>query len=184
MAGMSDPLELTSGMQVGSLVSGSLNPYSDLIAKLRAVSDDADGADLRAIAAQIRDEVPESNNPKDRVGQAKVSISKFPGVAILHGAHAMMNGSGKYGPYNWREHTVLASAYVDAGHRHLDSWFEREEEAEDSHVHHLGHLLACGAILLDAQACGKLVDDRPHDGAYARTLVELNAKIRAQKGIK
>jgi Domain of unknown function (DUF5664) len=157
----------------------NLNPFSDIINKLRAVPDDADGADLRAIAADIRDQIPESTNPKDRVGLAKVSYTKVPAVAILHTAMAMMNGSKRYGPYNWREHTVLVSAYVDAAKRHLDSWWEREEEAQDSHVHHLGHLMACGAILLDAQACNNLVDDRPKlgNGVYTSTLAALNAKI-------
>jgi Domain of unknown function (DUF5664) len=164
-----------------------VNPYSDIIAKLRAIPADADGADLRAIAAEIRDKIPESTNPKDRIGLAKVSYTKVPAIAILHTAHAMMNGSGKYGPYNWREHEVLASAYVDAAHRHLDSWWEGEECAPDSGVHHLGHGSACDAILLDAQANGVLKDDRPKsNGAYARVLAELNAKILADrmKGLK
>lgn len=163
------------------------NPYSDLIAKLRAVPADADGADLRAIAAEIRDKIPESTNPKDRIGLAKVSYTKVPAIAILHTAHAMMNGSAKYGPYNWREHEVLTSAYIDAAHRHLDSWWEGEEEASDSHVHHIGHLMACGAILLDSQANGVMRDDRPQsNGSYARVLSELNAKILAErmKGVK
>jgi len=154
--------------------AASLNPYADIIGKLRNVPDDADGADLRALAAQIRNDIPESTNPKDRIGLAKVSYTKIPAVAILHTARAMMNGSSKYGPYNWREHSVLASAYVDAAHRHLDSWWEREEEAQDSHVHHLGHMNACGAILMDAQSCGNLKDDRPTGGSFIKVLAELN----------
>lgn len=100
-------------------------------------------------------------NPKDLLGAKKVSISKFPVVALIHGAHAMMNGAEKYGPYNWREKDVQASIYVDAACRHLGAWFEREEIAEDSGVHHLGHALACVAILLDAKENGCLIDDRP-----------------------
>ena len=41
------------------------------------------------------------------------------------------------------------------------SWFEGQEAAGDSNVHHLGHVVACAGILLDAQATGNLVDDRP-----------------------
>ncbi len=181
-----DASNITDYVEYNSTVS-VVNPYSEIIAKLRAVPADADGADLRAIAAEIRDKIPESTNPKDRIGLAKVSYTKVPAIAILHTAHAMMNGSGKYGPYNWREHEVLASAYVDAAHRHLDSWWEGEEEAPDSHVHHLGHGSACNAILLDAQANGVLKDDRPKsNGSYARVLAELNAKILADrmKGLK
>jgi Domain of unknown function (DUF5664) len=102
-----------------------------------------------------------TSNPKDLLGNKKVSISKFPLVGLIHGAHAMMNGADKYGPYNWREKDVIASIYVDAALRHLIAWFEREEIAEDSGVHHLGHAEACCAILLDAQENGNLIDDRP-----------------------
>lgn len=100
-------------------------------------------------------------NPKDLIGAKKISISKLPAIGILHGAHAMMNGADKYGPYNWRDKAVQASIYVDAAMRHLTSFFEGQEIATDSGVHHLGHAIACCAILLDAQATGHLIDDRP-----------------------
>lgn len=73
----------------------------------------------------------------------------------------MMDGATKYGAYNWRNKSVSASIYIDAAKRHLDLWFEGQEFASDSKVHHLGHALACCAILLDAQECGRLIDDRP-----------------------
>lgn len=72
-----------------------------------------------------------------------------------------MDGADKYGPYNWRDNAVIASIYVDAATRHLTAWLEGEELAADSEVHHLGHAIACLAILLDAQETGNLVDDRP-----------------------
>lgn len=104
-----------------------------------------------------------STNPKDLVGNTKVSLSKLPVIAVAHGAMAMMDGASKYGAYNWRDKEVIASIYVDAAKRHLDCWFEGQEAASDSKVHHLGHAIACCAILLDAQAKDKLVDDRPLD---------------------
>lgn len=106
-------------------------------------------------------EKADKTNPKDLIGSKKISITKFPAAAIIHGAHAMMNGASKYGPYNWRSNDVIASIYVDAAFRHLFAWFEREETAEDSGVHHLGHALATIGILLDAQENGNLIDDRP-----------------------
>jgi hypothetical protein len=155
----------------------NLNPYADLIARLRSVPDDADNADLRKLAAEIRSQVPESSNPKDRIGQAKVSLSKISPVAQLHEAMAMMDGAGKYGPYNWREHTVGAMVYIDAIKRHIDSWAEREEEAPDSHVHHLGHARAGLGILLDAQAHHQLLDDRPpSNGEYVALLAKMNTR--------
>lgn len=102
-------------------------------------------------------------NPKDLVGNTKVSLTKLPAVAVAHGAMAMMDGAAKYGAFNWRDKEVIASIYVDAAMRHLQCWFEGQETASDSMVHHLGHAMACCAILLDAQAKNKLVDDRPKD---------------------
>jgi hypothetical protein len=121
-------------------------------------------------------------NPKDRLGVEKVSITKFPGTALLHGAHAMMDGAKKYGPYNWRDKPVLASIYVDACFRHIEAWFDGEETAEDSGVHHLGHAMSCLAILLDAQETDGLVDDRPIRASAASpcaaVLKRLNAVIK------
>jgi hypothetical protein len=125
-----------------------------------------------------------TQNPKDLFGSKKVSITKLPAVAILHGAHAMMDGARKYGPYNWRDKKVVASIYADAATRHILSWFEGEECASDSGVHHLGHAIACCAILLDAQESGNLIDDRPVNektrGLAASVLERLNAVIAAK----
>lgn len=100
-------------------------------------------------------------NPKDLVGNTKVSITKLPVIGTIMGAMAMMDGAEKYGPYNWREKDVVAHIYVDAAMRHWMDWFEGQEAASDSKVHHLGHAIACAAIILDAQANGNLIDDRP-----------------------
>jgi hypothetical protein len=72
-----------------------------------------------------------------------------------------MDGARKYGPYNWREEGVSAVTYVSAAMRHLRDWLDGEEEAPDSGVHHLGHAVACLAIILDSIEVGNLVDDRP-----------------------
>jgi len=122
-----------------------------------------------------------STNPKDQYGARKAPLSLVPPVALAHEAHAMSDGEDKYGAYNWREEQVGARVYVDACRRHLDAWFEGEETASDSGVHHLGHARACLAILLDAQAFGNLVDDRPQaNPAYARVMEELREKITAR----
>lgn len=122
----------------------------------------------------------ETTNPKDLLGVKKVSITKLPAVALAHAAHAMMNGAEKYGPYNWRAKEVKASIYVDAALRHLYDWFEGQETATDSGVHHLGHAIACMAILLDAQETGNLIDDRPVCGQpnlFDEVLTRLNKTI-------
>lgn len=116
-------------------------------------------------------------NPKDRFGLKKVSLSKFPAVAVAHGAHALMDGAQKYDAYNWRDNAVILSIYIDACRRHLDDYFEGEQCAEDSEVHHLGHAMACLAIILDAEATGNLIDDRPRNGVGSRVHKEIAATI-------
>jgi hypothetical protein len=130
----------------------------------------------------------DSTNPKDLVGNTKVSLSKLPVIAVAHGAMAMMDGAEKYGPYNWRDKSVVASIYVDAAMRHLQCWFEGQEQATDSKVHHLGHTIACCAILLDAQAKSKLVDDRPKNAEdldfMEKQLESLSALIKLKRAEK
>jgi hypothetical protein len=92
----------------------------------------------------------------------------------------MMDGAGKYNPYNWRDNKVVASIYIDACIRHLLSWYEGEEEAEDSGCHHLGHARACLGILLDAQETGNLVDDRPVNDTSREVLAKLFKKLQGK----
>jgi hypothetical protein len=125
------------------------------------------------------------HNPKDILGAKKPSMTKVPAIAIAHETLAMMDGAGKYDPYNWRANRVVASIYIDACKRHLDLWYEGQEEAEDSGCHHLGHARACLGILLDAQETGNLVDDRPvvesSKGVLARLYKRLEGKIAAMQ---
>lgn len=121
-------------------------------------------------------------NPKDLIGAKKLSMGALPDVAVAHANHAMMNGAAKYGPYNWREKKVRATIYVEACRRHLAAWLDREEEADDSHVHHLGHAIASLAIILDAQENECMIDDRPiKPGAFVRVLNRINAKLAGGK---
>jgi Domain of unknown function (DUF5664) len=122
-------------------------------------------------------------NPKDLMGSVKVSITKFPAIGTIMGAMAMGDGAVKYGPFNWREKDVIASIYVDAAYRHLMAWFEGQENATDSKVHHLGHAIACCAILLDAQALDTLIDDRPvvNSGAWLNELFDVLSETIKQK---
>lgn len=105
-------------------------------------------------------------NPKDAIGSDKLPLHLFPAVARAEGALALLDGAMKYGRMNWRVAGVRASIYYDAACRHLDAWFEGEDAADDSGVTHLGHALACLAILVDAKAAGMLRDDRAYPGGY------------------
>ena len=123
------------------------------------------------------------NNPKDLLGATKPDMTKIPAVALLWESLAMMDGAGKYKPYNWRANKVIASIYIAAVKRHLDEWFEGVEFAGDSGCHHLGHARAGLGILLDAQATGNMIDDRPitegSSEAYLATMKTVTGKVPA-----
>jgi hypothetical protein len=111
------------------------------------------------------------SNPKDAIGSDKIPLSLWPETATLYGALALLDGGCKYGIRNYRAVGIRASIYIDACKRHLNAWFEGEECASDSGVPHLAHALACIGILVDADAAGKMVDDRALKGGY-QELVE------------
>lgn len=123
-------------------------------------------------------------NPKDLIGSGKLPLHLWPTTATAMGCIGLLEGMLKYGRSNWREAGVRASIYVDACKRHLDAWFEGEECAPDSGSPHLANALACLAILVDAKAAGKLVDDRQYNGAGYRELVEsLTPQVAHLKGL-
>lgn len=121
---------------------------------------------------------PRPQNPKDIHGYKKVDLSLVPDIAVFHEAAAFIDGAEKYGPYNWRDHAVLARVYIAACKRHLDYWMAGQENASDSGVHHLGHARACLAILLDAQATGNLIDNRPKSPLLIELMDALNAEVK------
>lgn len=104
-------------------------------------------------------------NPKTAIGATKVPLHLVPPSATHYTALAFKDGAAKYGPYNWREKGVSASVYYAAAKRHIDAWWDGEDLSPDALVHHLGHVMACCAIVLDAMSIGKLNDDRPPKGA-------------------
>ena len=93
-----------------------------------------------------------------------------------------MDGAGKYGPFNWRDNPVEAMTYIAAAKRHLGSFLEGEWLASDG-VQHLGHVMACCAIILDAKASGTLIDNRPSPGSIGvwEEAEELIKKLRILK---
>lgn len=100
-------------------------------------------------------------NPKSLLGNAKPGLSSVPPIALIHLGRAMDNGVAKYGLMNWRGTKVSATVYYNAIMRHALEYWDGETIAKDSGVHHLGHIMACCAILLDAEANDVLIDNRP-----------------------
>jgi len=105
--------------------------------------------------------VAPDGNPKTRFGMAKPPLSLIPATALVHMAEGFRDGAAKYGPANWRQDPVSTSTYLNAAYRHIAAWQDGEECDPVSGVHHLGHAADCLAILMDAQACATLLDDRP-----------------------
>lgn len=104
-------------------------------------------------------------NPKAAFAANKVPLHLWPAIASAMGAMGLLDGACKYGRSNWRHSGVRASTYVDALARHANDWFEGNDIDPDSRLHQFCHMLACCAILVDAWAQGKLVDDRMYRGA-------------------
>lgn len=121
-------------------------------------------------------------NPKDVIGSTKMPMHLWPETATMMGAMGLLEGALKYGRSNWRVAGVRASIYVDALRRHVGAWFEGEDNAPDSGLPHLSHALACLAILVDAQAAGKLVDDRQIRGGHLDLIEELTPHVERLKG--
>lgn len=118
----------------------------------------------------------DETNPKDRIGIKKPQVHLVPPAAVLHMAKAFEDGAKKYGPYNWRDKKVRATVYLSAALRHLYEYLDGDTYARDSGHHHLAHLLACAAILLDAEETGNLIDDRPPKGAAGDMIERLTLK--------
>lgn len=128
------------------------------------------------------------DNPKTAIGVSKLPLHLVPPVAVGYLAMALADGAKKYGPYNWREKRISSSVYHAAAKRHLDAWWDGEDLAPDSKVHHLAHAMACLALILDGQSIGKLNDDRPPRGAmpallqdYAERLVKNESAPRTDQ---
>jgi hypothetical protein len=115
-----------------------------------------------------------SSNPKDAIGAVKLPLHLWPAEATAMGCLGMLEGALKYGRNNYiAGDGVIASIYVAAAKRHLDAWFACEENAHDTGTPHLANALATIAIIVKAQAHGKLIDDRDYAPvAGYRKLVE------------
>ena len=117
-------------------------------------------------------------NPKQFYGDKKPPVAQLPLVAQIAASLAMLDGSNKYGFRNWRKNPVEAMTYVNAAQRHLGLWAEGEEIARDTSVPNLGAVIACCAILLDAQLNDVLIDNRSHSEAACDYLHDAEDIVR------
>lgn len=111
-------------------------------------------------------------NPKDIAARRRAPLHLFPSAGLVLGSLAMRDGAQKYGIRNWREKPVSLTAYLGAMRRHILAVLEGEDDAQDSGLPHLAHVIATASILLDAEEAGTLIDDRVHCGAAPTKLLD------------
>lgn len=99
-------------------------------------------------------------NPKQMYGDKKPAIGDLPLSGMIEQSLAHMDGKFKYGFRNWLESKVEARTYLNAATRHLQLWGAGEKLARDTKVHNLGGVMACCAILIDAEMHKALIDNR------------------------
>ncbi|MFM7027812.1 MAG: dATP/dGTP diphosphohydrolase domain-containing protein [Chakrabartia sp.] len=118
-------------------------------------------------------------NPKDAVGSLKPSTwSVMPRWVMLAVGRVMSCGAAKYGAFNFRETKIRASVYEDAIERHLQLWFDGEDNDPETGVSHLASVMASCALLMDAQRRGMLADNRQKTGLARPVLDEIQAMMK------
>jgi hypothetical protein len=120
-------------------------------------------------------------NPKDAIGDKKLALHLLSPIAEAHWVVGQYAGMLKYGAWNWRAAGVRASIYISALRRHLAAYISGEEYDPVDGSHHLGNIMACAAILLEARAIGKLTDDRPPSFSHRETYAWAEAKMAELK---
>lgn len=112
------------------------------------------------------------SNPKEAFGEVKMALGLLPDTAIVEANLAFLEGALKYGQYNWRIAGVKTSTYNRALRRHLSKWWNGQDRDPLTRVRELASVMACCAIMIDAELCGKLTDDRPPRADMERVLKE------------
>ena len=100
------------------------------------------------------------NDPKGAAGALKTPLGLIPPYAMEQTAWVHKLGASKYGIFNWRSTGVCASTYVHAIMRHLNAWRDGEDLDPESGISHLAHIACSCNIMMDANYCEKLQDDR------------------------
>lgn len=100
-------------------------------------------------------------DPKGEAGAVKPQLQLIPPAFNTETAKALAHGNAKYGPWNWRVTRVEMMTYLGAMKRHIDAVLNREDLDPESGAHHLGHVAASCAIVLDAMQTHTLIDNRP-----------------------
>lgn len=119
-----------------------------------------------------------TGNPKDAVAAAKPDLYLVPPALVIWVAKTMEHGARKYSKFNWRDEDkkVRMTVYLSAALRHILALADGEDNAPDSGLPHAAHAAASLGIILDALACGTLIDDRSKPGPAGKLLERLTEK--------
>lgn len=116
-------------------------------------------------------------NPKDLIGSKKLPTHLVPASMMIYACMAFAEGASKYGAHNWRVAGIRLSVYKSAHDRHMEKFWNGERCDPKTGVPHLASALACIAIMIDAELCGMVTDDRPPAADMARLIEEAEAVI-------
>jgi hypothetical protein len=103
-------------------------------------------------------------NPKAAIGAAKAPFFGIPWTAVIEMGTVMDGGAHKYGAYNYRDTVISTTTYHDAILRHFMLWADGEDNDPESKCSHLAHIMACCALMIDADCGDMLEDDRSITG--------------------
>lgn len=120
-------------------------------------------------------------NPKQAYGDKKPRLSLNPLSAAIAQSEAQFDGALKYGEANWRDNPVEAMTYVDAAMRHIQLYASGEKYTRDTKVQNLGAVMACCAILIDAEIHCTLIDNRKHSPDACDELHKAEAMVQVLK---
>lgn len=113
------------------------------------------------------------NNPKTGPGRLKPGIDAVPPSALAELGRVMELGKEKYGHFNWRLNPVSSSTYINAAWRHLSEFIDGRAIDPESKAHVLAHVMACCAIVIDAEHSGTLIDDRGPKGCFDEVVQQM-----------
>ncbi|MGX9389637.1 dATP/dGTP diphosphohydrolase domain-containing protein [Nitrobacteraceae bacterium UC4449_H16] len=120
-------------------------------------------------------------NPKKLMGDKKPPLHLLPLSGMIHQSLAHMDGDLKYGFENWNDKPVEKLTYIGAALRHMELYKYGETYTRDTRVHNLGGVMACCAILIDAELNGNLIDNTKHSKATCDLLHTAEGIVAALK---
>jgi hypothetical protein len=92
----------------------------------------------------------------------KPPVALIPPECIIEIAKVLNMGAKKYGPWNWRDdlsNTTFSRTYSSI-QRHLNAYWQGEDDDPESGLSHLAHAATQIMILMIQHQDGKEMDDR------------------------